>query len=267
MFNDCDREKLKSIQLDLLKHFIEICEKHKLRYYALGGTALGAIRHGGYIPWDDDIDVGLFRKDYETFLKVAQFELPEYCFLQTHLTDYDYRLPFAKIRNSNTTFREKAVAHLNINHGVYIDIFPIDGFPDSKRLQRKLINYKRLCRVYAEKDYQKDRNFKRKLFTILTRVKFIGKSSSEALSLLDKKVTKYDAEKCNLTVLYGATKLKSDVFDKNVYGKGQIVKFETMQIVIPEQYDLYLSQKYGDYMKLPAVEEQTTDHQCSEIVL
>ena len=115
------------LHLDILKEFIRICNKYELRYFLLGGSCLGTVRHQGFIPWDDDIDVGMPRPDYERFMEIAQNELPEYYFLQNSKTDPDYPLCFAKIRDSRTTFIERSVSHLNINHGIYFDIFPLDG--------------------------------------------------------------------------------------------------------------------------------------------
>ena len=130
--NKEEQEKLKQIELNLLVCFKEICEKHKLDYFLTGGTLLGAVRHKGFIPWDDDIDVGMPREDYETFLRVASSCLPDGIFLQTRKTDPEVPFNFAKLRDSRTTFIETSIKDLDINHGVYIDIFPIDYFPASK---------------------------------------------------------------------------------------------------------------------------------------
>ena len=97
-------EQLQVAVLDIFKEFLCVCEKLNLKYYLLGGTLLGAVRHKGFIPWDDDIDVGMLREDYEVFLAHAQELLPDHLFLQTYKTDPGYHHVFAKIRNSNTTF-------------------------------------------------------------------------------------------------------------------------------------------------------------------
>jgi lipopolysaccharide cholinephosphotransferase len=136
-------KKLHIIELAMLGEFIRICQKYSLRYYLIGGSALGAVRHSGFIPWDDDIDIGMPRVDYEKFLSVAQAELDADLFLQTHKTDPAYPFSFAKIRNSKTTFIQSDSSHLQMNHGVYIDIFPLDGYPSSKlsrRLTKIIIN-------------------------------------------------------------------------------------------------------------------------------
>ena len=119
-------ERLKAIELDILKAFIDVCKKNSLNYYLLGGSCLGAVRHHGIIPWDDDIDVGLLRADYNKFMEVGQKYLPEHYFLQNYRTDPEYYVNFAKIRDSRTTFIESSLKNLHINHGVYIDVFPLD---------------------------------------------------------------------------------------------------------------------------------------------
>ena len=107
--SDKESNQLKAIELDIFKTIICICEKLNLRYYVIGGTLIGAIRHKGFIPWDDDIDIGMTRKDYNVFLKEAPKLLPEHLFLQTIWSDSEYLNCFAKVRNSNTTFIEKPV--------------------------------------------------------------------------------------------------------------------------------------------------------------
>ena len=117
---------LKEKELELLRLFLEVCARLELTYYVLGGTLLGAVRHQGFIPWDDDIDVGMPRKDYTVFLQQAQQHLPEDIFLQTCFTDPAFPANYAKLRNSSTTFMESAFKNRNINHGICIDIFPLD---------------------------------------------------------------------------------------------------------------------------------------------
>lgn len=125
-FVDEKRKKLWTIGLDLLIEFDRVCKKHGLKYFLIGGSLLGAIRHNGFIPWDDDIDVGMLRCDYEKFLTLAyEFENPY--FLQTPYTDEGYYFSFAKLRNSNTAAISNAFRYENFNQGVFLDIFPLDN--------------------------------------------------------------------------------------------------------------------------------------------
>ena len=148
IMNEQTLQKLKDIEKDMLVIFIQICKKYDMRYFLAGGSCLGAVRHRGFIPWDDDIDVVMPREDYEKFLKVARNELPENIFLQTGKTDNDFPMNFAKLRNSDTTFIETSVKNFKINHGVFIDIFPLDGYSDSKWF--KLMNRIYISRINLE---------------------------------------------------------------------------------------------------------------------
>ena len=139
---------LQKVEFDLFTCFAETCEKLNLPYFLVCGSALGAARHGGFIPWDDDLDVGMYRDDYNKFMELAPALLPKGIFLQNYNTDPKFPHMFANLRNSNTTYIEKRLAPLNINHGVYIDIFPLDGYPSNRFEQKKFEfmkrHYKRL---------------------------------------------------------------------------------------------------------------------------
>lgn len=119
--------ELQEIEFGLLQQFLSICEQLNLTYYLVCGSALGAAKYSGFIPWDDDIDVALPRKDYEIFCREAPEILPEWCFLQNYHSDPQYYLLGSKLRDSRTTYIEMMAEHLKINHGVFIDIFPLDG--------------------------------------------------------------------------------------------------------------------------------------------
>ena len=129
---------LQKIEFGILKEFIRICEILNLKYYIVCGSALGAVKYGGFIPWDDDIDVALPREDYEVFLCEAPKYLPEHLFLQTYKTDPKIPVIYAKLRNSNTTYIENSCKSIDMNHGIYIDIFPLDGYPVALKEQKKL---------------------------------------------------------------------------------------------------------------------------------
>lgn len=125
MKGDTKLRQLQKTELSILKRFKQICDKHHLRYYLYGGTLLGAVRHEGFIPWDDDVDVCMPYSDYEIFLNVAKKELGEDYFLQTSESDKHFVAPFAKIRLNNSTFLDSKFAKRHINHGIWIDIFPL----------------------------------------------------------------------------------------------------------------------------------------------
>ena len=136
------------VSFEILKVFIDICQKLDINYYMACGSVLGAIKYGGFIPWDDDIDVCLLRPEYEIFVEKAPNFLPDYYFLQNYKSDPLYPSVTSKIRDSRTTWIEKGVAHLDINHGIYLDIFPIDGYPkkssEQKKFEKEKMHYERV---------------------------------------------------------------------------------------------------------------------------
>jgi lipopolysaccharide cholinephosphotransferase len=119
--------ELQKKQLEILKEFDRVCRENNLTYFANGGTCIGAIRHNGFIPWDDDVDVMMPREDYEKLLKLQNPWSDSKYFLQTFRTDKHYVLNFAKLRDSSTTYLESLFYNIRQNHGVWIDIFPLDG--------------------------------------------------------------------------------------------------------------------------------------------
>ena len=144
-----DVSQLKEVQqkeLQILLEVDRICKRNGLTYYLIGGSALGAVRHGGFIPWDDDIDIAMPRDDYRKFLKLCSRELPAEYFLQTYTSQPDFPYPFAKVNLNNTTFIENRLHKLNIHHGIFIDVFPLDGVPHRKMwqaLEAKLVKFLR----------------------------------------------------------------------------------------------------------------------------
>ena len=129
-----EMKRIWKTELDVLEQFVVICNRHGLNYSLAGGTLIGAFRHKGFIPWDDDIDIDMVREDYDKFLAVAAKELKKPYFLQTTKTDHGRVVTFAQIRNSNTTCVDPHWAELGVvfNAGIGIDIFPVDGVPDGK---------------------------------------------------------------------------------------------------------------------------------------
>lgn len=129
-------EDIHAVQLDLLEKFDAVCKQLHLRYTLASGSLLGAVRHGGFIPWDDDIDVSMVREDYEIFVEKANAVLPQGYFLQHYRTEKNCPNIFAKLRNTNTTWIPYEHKKLCINHGIGMDIFPIDRVEDPTRLRK-----------------------------------------------------------------------------------------------------------------------------------
>lgn len=254
---------IKSTELEIFRHFIHICDTLKLRYYVLGGTLLGAVRHKGFIPWDDDIDVGMPRADYEIFLQRAQELLPEGLFLQTWQTDPAYPANFAKIRNSNTTFIETSIAHLDMNHGIYIDIFPLDYYPGQAAQQKRLARLNSVLVVRISSAFQSSEpvSVKRKFLRGLSAILF-----PTVRSALRKREALFRREGPGpLVVNHCGAWGRKEIVPADWYGSGAQLEFEGICVNAPEQYDKWLTQVYGDYMTPPPVEKQKTHHEADAI--
>ena len=254
-------DDLKNEQLKILKSFLTVCDSLNLHYFLTGGTALGAVRHKGFIPWDDDIDVCMPREDYELFLKKGQLLLPSHLFIQTYLTDSDYRLPFAKIRNSNTTYIEVSSQNLKINHGIFIDVFPIDGLPKNHLLIKKNLFLKKATLLFVTKDYIK-RSLLKRILAYLSWFFVLASTPKKALIKFDNKCKKYNYNNSEKTILYGGAWDKKEIHSRSTYGSGTIMSFEGIKVIVPEKFDIFLTEMYGDYMKLPPIEKRVGHHGC-----
>lgn len=251
---------LQQTEFELLKHFVQLCESLGLRYYLVCGSALGAVKYGGFIPWDDDVDVAMPREDYEVFLKKAPQQLPADLFLQNFRTDPAFPQVFSKLRNSATTYIEKSAALLPINQGIYIDIFPLDGYPRERSAQRELelkkwIYSQCISTVFAEPSPIKSRILYR-----LRRILGLHKKAMWALEVYDTIIRRYSPEDSQLWCNHGNWQGRLEYAPREQYGQGAEALFEGLTVRIPEKYHEYLTQKYGDYKKDPPREEQIGHH-------
>lgn len=259
----CISEKMKKIwavEIDLYFKFAEICNKHHLTYWADGGTMLGAVRHRGFIPWDDDLDVTMPRADYEKFIEIAPKELAYPYFLQTPYTDSGYAYSFIKMRNSNTTCIPEIFIKAGFNHGIFLDIFPLDfldlqTFEDEKRqigdCIKKLSSYmkRNSVEMLSPKQLEVFQQYQTSdpiveyetIQRLASNPKYIG---SEWIS--DRVVNFLPSE---------AMLWKSAWFEET-----EVLPFESFEIPLPKKYDSRLKAQFGDYMKFPPVEKRGNWH-------
>lgn len=251
-----DLKGLKLIQLNILKQVADFCDKNGIVYFLCGGTLLGAIRHGGYIPWDDDIDIMLPRPDYEKL--VANFQSPNLKLYHSDSTR-NYYYPFAKISDDRTLLRE-TYSKQKIDIGVNIDLFPIDGFPEKKK--ETLNHLKHIGRYRSWLNW--------KIFTLSERLKWYkklifsvipffipGKYLITKINSSAKKHEFLKSSKAGITVWgYG----KREICPQIIFTKDTVVKFEGYAFKAPLNYHTYLEKVFGDYMKLPQKEKRVSHH-------
>lgn len=160
-YTDAELKKLHLELLDILKETIRVCDICNIEYFIIGGTALGAFFFNDIVPWDDDIDIGMRRSEYEKFIQIAPNYLGSDFFLQTYETEPDTTTYFAKVRRNGTLFLDEGTKELNIHHGIYIDIFPLDNVPVLyfvEKIQRRFVNLLDSCfiaKTVAKKTVEK----------------------------------------------------------------------------------------------------------------
>lgn len=245
--------ELQLLELDILREFIRVCDKHSLRYYIVGGTLLGAVRHGGFIPWDDDIDVAMPRKDYEKFAELSPEELRPGYFYQAPGTDPYYFLSYAKIRKENTFLFEERFQNARFHRGVFIDIFPLDFCPKRGAVCHLLFN------TLAVMNYrgQVDSGEKYEPYTELTGklgYLFLRLYSPAGLTALRKRLLRLSRRLSDGSVLAaysGAYGYRKEVFPQEWFGEPRQIVFEDLTAAAPHESEALLNQLYGDYSQLP----------------
>lgn len=259
--------ELQKKEFDILREVIRICDDLNLRYYLVCGSALGAVKYGGFIPWDDDMDIGIPREDYEYFIQKAQEMLPSHLFLQNYHTDPAFPQMFSKIRNIRTTFIEKSVAHLSICHGVYIDIFPLDGYPVDSRTIDLLERRKRIYMLQLQCVYRPVCFSKAQMLFAFERMLGFHKRSRLIVKKMDALLSRYLTNTSLLWCNHGNWQGKLEYAPREQYGQGVMAKFEGLDVRIPEKYDEYLTQKYGDWRADPPKDQQVAHHYAEVIDL
>ena len=258
------------IELSILKEFISICQEHKLRYYAIGGTALGALRHQGFIPWDDDIDVSMPRDDYNKFYEIVSKRGNDFYGVTTIETQENQMPPIIKFIDKRITIFSKLDTKTKHRLNPYIDIFPMDGLPNNRILRyfhvRRFLVYRRFL-LFSAFDRLVERGIKNKALPLHKRffVWFFDKiniqrffSRKRMAFKGDKVLKKYNFYKQNFCSpqLWGNYKTKA-VFPSEWFDDGKFLLFEDVQVLVPSHIEKYLGQLYGsDYMELPPVSKR-----------
>lgn len=258
---EIDVDELKKIQIGILDFIDGFCSSHEIKYYLTGGTLIGAIRHKGYIPWDDDIDICMMREDYDKFIELLrEANNPTYK-VYSHTFLKDYPAPYAKVINNNTVLIENTVFPYAM--GVFIDVFPLDTIPLSKKLQKRLYNkfnmYYGMLQMKQIK-WNTRRKLVKNLFIEFSRLilklipisYIVNKMHNNAIQYKDM-----DSPLCGDVVWgYGIREITKREFFENTI----LAEFEGKKYSIPQGYDMFLKGLYGDYMQLPPVEKRRSTH-------
>lgn len=261
--NNIDLKHIQQCELLIAKELKRICEKHDISYIMSGGTLLGAIRHKGFIPWDDDMDFAFLREEYDRLIEVCKTELDDRFFLQTWDTDPEYPYPFGKIILKDTYVEEYFSKNTKSIKGIYIDLFPLDLMPDHSVGQKKYIKQDFFLRraMWIKKGYGKlmlKQNLKQKMKYILTRCIYAFYPYECLKSKYKKMLVQYNNE--NNSIVYDIAVKDNDYYSKVLVEDVSYYEFEDTQFPGPRKYDEYLSKLYGDYMQLPPKEDRGKQH-------
>lgn len=252
--------------LGIYKVFAELCEKHGLRYHAIGGTAIGAARHKGFIPWDDDLDVSMPDVDYLRFLDIARVELPDGFEVRAYQISEFFPYVYARVIDSNTTFVSSRIINLpQAYHGVWMDVMPMSGFPSDlgerkKHMRRLWLNVRLGQKMFFR---MKDNpTLKGKLFWLMSSPLQLAFPRNHFYDEYYKAIKDYPFDECDFTgytwsQLWRGLKL---LFPREWFDGYVELPFEDTVIRCPKAYDDYLSTQFGDYMTPPPVDKQIPSH-------
>ena len=266
-----DRETLRKVQLTLLeiaKEIKRVCEENDIRYFLYRGTFLGAVRHQGFIPWDDDMDFAMLREDYDKFCQIAPEKLGEKFVFQNWHTNEGYALPFGKVRKRGTMYVESKCA-VQEENGLYIDIYPLDFAPEGEEarsaLAKKLLHLFRVklmkCRYTPWKEEEKTIWVKRIGYllyqgaSLFTGQKKLVEAYEKAVYAVPRTDTLY--EQSALPIAY--------YYDRAFYEETAMYPFEDTFFPGPKDFDAVLTSLYDDYMQLPPEDKRENRHQIKNL--
>ena len=253
-----EHELLQSKLLTMLEWFHRYCVNNNLRYYVVEGTAIGAIRHKGFIPWDDDIDVGMPRKDYNRLMLLFDKKIDNYILETPYSSNKEYIYPWCKLYDTTTTKIEKMRRTCKL--GIYLDIFPLDGLGDT--LEDSVRNYKKIdflnmlwaTRVCA---LRKDRGIIKNFAIVVSRLipQFIL-NDKKLIQKIDIECQRLDFDNSNYVSCTLSTYRSKEIMLRSVYGKPTEYMFENIIVYGPQEYDNYLKTIYGEWWVLPPEEKR-----------
>ena len=257
----CDKNKnLRKLQLkelDILKYFDSFCSKNKLKYFLFSGTLLGAVRHKGFIPWDDDVDITMSGSEYLKLAELFEKDKDDKYFFQSLETEKSYYLLWNKIRLNNTIFVEKGWEENDTHQGIFIDIFPLLEYPDNEKDKKIIARKIKISRLLIENNLKNNNYYKSygKSGKILSKMfKLIPKFIRNKIAINN---IKYLCNYKSNSGYYFVTDTGMDMkYKKEYFDKMVKLPFEDYEFLCPKDYHEVLEITYGDYMTLPKEEER-----------
>lgn len=261
--------------IEVYKVFASICDRHNLRYCADAGTALGAVRHKGFIPWDDDLDIQMPRPDYDRFVEIAKAELPKgYAWLDRwNCRDFKYGFGKVIVTDEMVVDRVSRESGYVLGQGIFIDIFPLDGYPESKlgvwwrRFQNYLISVRGVY-IGGFSECRTPRAQKAWLIgALISPFNYKFKSGGEIVNFWEKRAKKIAFGATKQCVSIGLSTYSDDKpYPLEFLGNTKEVPFDNVKIRVQEHVEDYLKVMFGDYMQLPPENQRCSSHSLSRIM-
>lgn len=258
--------RLQKEELKVAKEFKRICELLGINYFLDYGSLLGAVRHQGFIPWDDDMDFGMMRSDYEKFIHEAPGLLDEKFFLQTYQSDAEYGAPYAKLRLNGTKFIEGSLVKNNAHKGIFIDIFPYDDVNPNGLMWKlcciKLTYYRFVMRIKNRYTPWIDKKFNLVLFILYIPLIICSwfYNRNKLFDMYCNQVNKVKKNGCQYIFPQDGDICGKVVLPKSFFNTYTSIKFEDTNFMVPTKYDGVLTHYYGNYMQLPPEDKRGSTH-------
>lgn len=254
--------KVQKVDLEIFDYFRDVCKKLNIKYILLAGSTLGAIRHKGFIPWDDDLDVGILRSDYNKLLDyLINTTDKSHFFLQCYNTDKNYAHGYAKILKKGTYIQENTIPNVLAKRGIFIDIFPLDNYPENgiKMVDSFLLKVTNI-ELHTRMKYNENVSLQKKIIHKIISTMFIFTSSDRLVKLREKTATKYGNESRYVVNLFTTYDLKKELIERKYVKKPKLIPFEDRKVYIQANWQEYLTNLYGNYKKLPPEDKRVNSH-------
>lgn len=258
-----DNQELKSVLADMFGWFHQFCEAHQLRYYMLGGTMLGAVRHGGFIPWDDDIDVGMPREDFQRMAQLMREDPHDTYILETPDSEKpDFFYAYGKLYDTRTTLVENT--RVPVRRGVYLDIFPLDGAGDSREegtaLFRPIKRRLELLLAMTTGIREGRSGYKNAVIRLARCIPHRILDPKKILRDIQRRCAEKRFDQCSWVVNFAGAWREREMMPRAYFGEPTKYVFENMQVYGVSDYDAYLTSLYGNWRELPPVEKRKSHH-------
>jgi len=266
VISDTELRSFQMVLLEMLLEIDKICKKNDIKYSLLMGTMLGAVRHGGFIPWDDDVDIAMLRAEYEKFREACRRDLDQTRFFyQDHTTDTHYRWGYARIRRKDSEFVRLGQEHMKMKTGIFLDIFPLDSTPDFAPLRALHCCYCYFLRkvLYAEAGRKSSRlAILRVWYSFLNLI-----PHSWALCRIEMLASNKKQTKLVRILTFPTPRYRTFGYLRKWFEDLANIKFECYMLPAVKDFDAYLNFHYGNYMQLPPLEKRRCCHPSAKFQL